>query len=120
MVRLFLTLVSRQALSDGGVALSMFHDADDDCLRIFEYVRQNTEPRFQSFEMLPSPGYFAKDVFRELRRMTGLRRFPGAASLRFKRNGGKHAATCEAFSETDFRIYFTADRPPIRLKHTKW
>jgi len=112
---LFLQLVLRQTLTDGGVALNLFHDGEDDCLRGLEYFVEG-EGKSTWREFYPAPGCFAEQVLRELRWRSGVHHAPGEGMLHYRRQGKALTALAIVPDSSEVRVYFTEDRPTMRNK----
>jgi hypothetical protein len=108
MAELFLKLVLKQALADSAIALNMFYDNEDNCLRIVEYFL----PGNVSFrEMAPAPGYFAEQALRELRKFINVKSTPSNGCLTMQYNGVVMNAYAEAPNNSEVRVFWTAERP---------
>lgn len=113
----FLHGILRQALVDGALAINLFYDAEDDCLRALQCRRDPASGAVSWFEFLPAPGYFAADVLRELRRRLGMRVGEQEGVLQYTFEGQSRTAVGSNFHDHEVRVYFTSDRPVMR---TKW
>jgi hypothetical protein len=117
MTILFLQLVLLQVIEDKAVALNLFHDAEDDCLRAVEYCRRENSPGFDSLELAPAPRCFANQVLSELRRRIG--GSPTSltdGTLRLRHHAREITLAAVVPDSSEVRVYFTDDRPPIRTK----
>ena len=116
MAVLFLQRLLGQALIDRAVAVNIVHDTEDDCLRALEYSTEEHSAAFPWREFLPAPGPLSDLVLKEVRRRIGVRRAPGEGTLHYKYGTLKRTAAVAAPNQFEVRIYFTADRPPMRTK----
>jgi hypothetical protein len=116
-IRRVIGLVLALAVEDEAVAVQFFHDIEDDCLRLVEYMRSETEEgSYESRELAPAPGYFAEPALQELGRLCGGRNPEGAVWLDLWSRGAVHTVELEWFREREVRVYFGHDRPPLRSK----
>ena len=117
MAVLFLQLVLRQALTDRAVAVNLFHDAEDDCLRGLEYFAEQDEGAEIAWrEFCPAPGCFAEQVLNELRWRIGMDQPSGHGILHYRYHGSGCQASAFGPSSREIRLYFTDDRPPMQTK----
>ena len=119
MAVLFVQCVLGQVLADDCVAVNIFYDEEDDCVRSLEYFgwRKLQEPADR--ELLPAPGCFAEQVLQELRWRVGVDCPGGSGTLHFKYEGIRRTAFCEVPDLSEVCVYFTDDRPTMRNKRTK-
>ena len=116
-VVLFLQLLLRQAVEDDAVAVNVFYDEEDKCLRALEYVKhENETERWDWREFAPAPGYFAAQVLKELQWRTGFSRAKSHGGLCYEYAGRCNVADTRWASAGEARIYFTVERPPMRSK----
>ena len=119
MAVLFLQLVLRQALTDRAVAVNLFHDAEDDCLRGLEYFPEKdtgAETSYQYREFHPAPACFSEQVLGELRRRIGVDCAPGEGTLHYRYEGKVMPALAVVSDSSEVRVYFTGHRPTMRKK----
>ncbi len=119
MILLFLQLVLRQVLKDGAIAVNLFYDDEDRCLRVIEYFSDagpDGEPR--SRELAPAPGYIAQQVFAMLRSRLEFRGESNVGVLRYKYDGLALTSVGHVASDADVRVFLSEDRPRMRIKVT--
>ena len=119
MAVVFLQLALRQVLTDNGVAVNLFYDMEDDCLRAVEYFRSEKEDvEFTWRELYPAPGCFAEQVLNEVRWRVAVDAPSGEGTLHYDYAGSRRQAIAMAPKPTEIRLYFTDDRPSMRSKGT--
>ena len=116
MTTLFLQLVLLQAIKDHAVAMNVFHDAEDDCLRTVGYRRRAGSSGFDYYELLPAPACLAAEVLAELRRRIGCTEGTGDGTLRLRHQSRVLTLRAIVPDSSEVRLYFTDDRPPMRTK----
>ena len=116
MTLLFLQLILLQTIEDRAVAVNLFHDVEDGCLRIVEYRRQKGGPGFDWYELLPAPGYFAAQVLAELCRRIGNGRDVTKGTLYVRHLSRYIGLAADIPDGREVRLYFGDDRPPMRTK----
>ena len=114
-IRLFTNVLLNQVLKDRAVALNVFHDREDDCLRILMYL-QRGNAEIEPFELVPAVGYMAQPVLHYLARSARMRRTDLAGRLDFVYGGTRASAHCETNGPDELRVYFGAARPNMRTK----
>jgi len=116
MTLLFLQLILLQVISDRAVAMNVFHDAEDDCIRLVQYRRREGSDGFDYFELYPAPGCFAAQVLADLRRRVGCPKPPGEGVLHVRHRSREIALTAILPDNAEVRLYFGDDRPEMRIK----
>jgi len=111
----FLQLLLMQALSDKAIAINIFYDQDDDCLRALEYFAENSIQE-NIREFYPAPGYFAKNVLDKLNWLIGVEHIPSKGNLFYKYKSMERSYQTFTPDEVEIRIYFTDDRPTMKTK----
>lgn len=115
---LFLKLVLRQALDDGAIAVNLFHDLEDDCLRGLEYFVEQREGQECAWrEFYPAPGNLAEQVLDEVRWRSGSRAPSREGTLHYRYLNSRRRAAVLAPSGREVQLYFGDDRPPMRTKN---
>ena len=116
-IRKLIALILRQTIEDQAVAVQFFYDFEDKCLRLVRYLRLETDlSSFEAWEMAPAPGYCARQVFEELRRQSGRESPEAPVLLTYWYLGTTRRAELEWAGDTEARVYFSSDRPPMRSK----
>lgn len=115
---LLIRAVLRQILDDGAVAVNLFYDSQDDCLRMLEYSKNAVTPETWEWrELLPVPGYIARQVLDEFEWRTRCREL-STFRLLYSIDRSSRWAYVEWPEPNEVRIFFTDERPPMRTKLT--
>lgn len=117
MASLLLLRLFRQTMEDAAVAMNIFYDTADDCIRVLEYIPSRDRPGEYTYrELCPAPGCFARQVFQELSRRA--RPKPGNREhiIHYRCRGRWREAIVDVNAPQDVRIYYSDARPIMRMK----
>ena len=111
---LLIGLMIRQSLKDGAIAMSLFSDSIDHCLRSLQYVPIGRPGEFASRELFPAPPALIEPAFNFVRSLARIQEYPGRGVLMYKLNRKVADAEVEMPSKSEVRIYFGTSRPEIK------
>lgn len=108
-------MILRQVFADDAVALNLFKDPDDGCLRIVEYVRGSPDgANFVYRELAPMPGVYAMDFLEFVRSLA--RKNAANNEIPIRRNGSDRSSKLIEHNPYELRLMLGPERPVFRSK----
>lgn len=115
----FVNAALYHVLSEGRIAMNVFHDQEDRCLRMLMYASViESADSGMGEELIPAVGSIAGQVLDYLRRAAGIGPKHPEGVLHYRYRNADHQAACVAPNPHEVRVYFTGERPPMRTKIT--